>query len=132
MEQSREHAGKTLWEVDQLRQASKEVARNHQRSETTGRVNLIEQIQRVVADAKAERPPASDRSDRQRTKDIRGNRRAELAALRQKDATRSASVKAAAPAEVVPFPGTAPKADYSLPNITEMLQKFREDEQEEE
>ncbi|MGC9217113.1 Mu transposase C-terminal domain-containing protein, partial [Acidithiobacillus sp.] len=132
MEQSREHAGKTLWEIDQLRQASKDVGRSHQRSETTGRVNLIEQIQRVVADAKAERPPASDRSDRQRTKDIRGNRRAELTALRQKDATRSACTKADVPVEVVPFPGTAPKTDYSLPSITEMLQKFREDGQEEE
>ena len=132
MEQSREHACKTLWEIDQLRQASKEVAHSHQRSETTGRINLVDQIQRVVADAKARLPLVSDRSDRQRTKDIRGNRRAELAALRHKDATRTTSMKTDVPAEVVSFPGAPPTKDYSLPDITEMLQKFREAEQEEE
>lgn len=109
-----------------------ELEPNHQRSETTGRINLVDQIQRVVADAKARLPLVSDRSDRQRTKDIRGNRRAELAALRHKDATRTTSMKTDVPAEVVSFPGAPPTKDYSLPDITEMLQKFREAEQEEE
>ncbi|MBU2848646.1 transposase, partial [Acidithiobacillus ferriphilus] len=132
MEQSREHVGRTLWEIDQLRQASKATARSHQTKETTGRINLIEQIQGVVFEAKAQRPPPPDISNRQRTKNIRGNRQEEQTALRRQHAIRPVRAEADAPAEVVLFPGTPPEKDYSLPDITEMLQKFREDEQEEE
>jgi hypothetical protein len=130
MEQSRDHAEKTLWEIDQLRQASKSISRSNQKKETTGRINLIEQIQGVVSEAKAQQLPPSNISNRQRTRDIRGNRRSEQASLRHQDAIRQESAELMVSANVVQLPGTPPAKDYSSPDITEMLRKFRKEDQE--
>ncbi len=132
MGQSREHVGKTLWEIDQLRQEAKSVARMQQPEETTGRINLIEQIQQIVTEAQSALANRSPASSRQRTKEIRPNRQVERTALQKRDALRPERKQTARPADVVPFPGIPAKKDYSLPDITEMLRKFRKDDQEEE
>lgn len=132
MQQSREHANRTLWEIDQLRHESKAAASSHQTKETTGRINLIDQIQGVVAEAERQRPPPSGISNQQRTKNIRSNRQVEQMALRRRDALRPERERGDAPAEIVSFPGAPPEKDYSLPDITEMLRKFRDGAPEEE
>lgn len=129
-DRSREHQGRSLWEIDQLRQEVRDLVAAGRPQQTQGRVALIDQIQSVVKEAQAMAHGTSDLSQRQRTADIRANRREERQDLQRRDAVR-VDRPPQEKADVVPFPGNLPPDDYNLPDITELLRRFREDDEDE-
>ena len=124
---SRHHQGRTLWEIDELRQRERLQRAGHQPEQLQGRINLIDQIQQVIAEGVAMRPDTSDLSKRERVRNIRGNRREERLALQQRDAVRLPRAQPPDGGEVVPFPGAKVPDDYSLPDIAEYLRRFEEE-----
>jgi hypothetical protein len=131
-DRSREDQGKSLWEIDQLRQEARNLITAGRPQQTQRRVRLIDQVQSVVREAEAMAPDISDLPHSRRTSDIRTNRREERQDLQERDALRAERTHQPEKAQVVPFPGTPPVDDYSLPDITEILRRFREEEEEEE
>ena len=131
-EKSRHHQGRTLWEIDQIRQEESRAARNHEPQILRGRINLAENIKGIVHEAQTMRVDAPDPSgsNRQRTGSIRENRRVEKRENQEREAFRpgrrreDASVKG----EILPFPKGNPEDDYSLPDITEILRAQNEEQ----
>jgi hypothetical protein len=130
-DRSRDHQDKSLWEIDQLRQEAHKLLGAGRRRETDGRVTLIDQVQSVVREAEAMAPSSYNLPDSRRTSDIRTNRREERQDLQRRDALRGERTHQPEKAQVVSFPGTPPTNDYSLPDITEILRRFSEDDEEE-
>jgi hypothetical protein len=124
------HQGKSIWEIDQLRQAARALTATARPKETKGRVTLIDQIQSVVREAEAMRPIVVGISDSERTGAILDNRRAELQELRRRDAVRPDQPDAHKKGKVVSLPTALPARKYSLPDITEILRSFSEAEEE--
>ncbi len=130
-DRSRDHQDKSLWEIDQLRQEARKLIAAGRPRETRGRVTLIDQVQSVVREAKAMAPDISDLPHSRRTSDIRTNRQEERQDLQRRDALRGERTNQPEKAQVVSFPGAPPTDDYSLPDITEILRRFSEHEEEE-
>lgn len=122
-DKSSEFRGKTLWEIDQIRQENRRVAAGHAPTEFASRLNLTKNVKDVVAEAvamKADLPPPE--SNRARTSGIRPNRGAEKSANRTNEAFRFSKEKPADGGKVVQFPGVdEDEDDYSLPEVTESL-----------
>jgi hypothetical protein len=127
---SRDFTGRTLWEIDQLRQEARRLAAPAGPQDLSGRISLIDRIQTIVDEAEAEAPAVKDLTKRQRTADIRGNRQEERRALQRRDAIRPERPSNPEPADIVRFPGVPTSNDYSQPDITELLRRFGEDEEE--
>lgn len=130
-DRSRDHQEKSLWEIDQLRQDARALFAAGRKRQTQGRVTLIDQIQSVVREAEAMAPDTSGIPRSRRTAAIRSNRREERPDLQRRDALRAERPCQPEKAQVVPFPGTPPVDDYSLPDITEILRRFSEEEEDE-
>lgn len=119
---SAEFRGKTLWEIDQVRQTSRRHSAEHQSTELFSKINLAQNLEAIVAEAeamKADGPPPPE-SKAERTGNIRGNRAEEKAASRSREAFRFAKEHPADGGKVLPFPG-AVDDDYSLPEVTNNL-----------
>jgi len=116
-----------LWELDELRQRESLQRAGHQREELRGRINLTDQIQRVIAEGVSMRPDTSDMSKSERVRNIRENRREERQALQRRDVARPSRGAPTDSGEVLPFPGTKVPDDYSLPDVTEYLRSFEEE-----
>lgn len=124
-DRSRDHEGKSIWEIDQLRQEARSLAASARPDQTQGRVNLINQVQSVVREAEAMAPDVSGLSDSERTRAIRDNRQAERKELQRRDAVRAEKSDQHEEGKA----GSISQADdYSLPNIAEILQSFDEEE----
>ncbi|KJS36237.1 MAG: transposase [Rhodospirillaceae bacterium BRH_c57] len=123
---SRHHQGRTLWEIDQIHQEERRQQADHRPDGLRSRINLTKAIKDELAQAEAMRPDTAHMSKRQRTKDIRENRREERRDLQRRSTARP-SPPSDQKAEVLPFPGTKSEEDYSLPDITEYLRSFREE-----
>jgi hypothetical protein len=130
-ERSRIHEGKSLWEIDQLRQEARALTASARPRQTQGRVTLIGQIQTVVSEAGAMAPVVLGISDSERTGAIRDNRREERQDLQRRDAVRAEQPDQHEQGKVVSFPTALPAGKYSLPDITEILRSFSEAEGEE-
>lgn len=125
------HAGKSLWEIDQLRQEARALTASARPKQTQGRVTLISQMQAVVSEAAAMAPDNKGLTDKQRTRAIRDNRRAERQELQRRDAVRAEQPDPQEKGNLVSFPATLPVDDYSLPDITEILRTFNEEDEDE-
>ncbi len=124
-DRSRPYQGKTLWEIDQMRQKDRLLDRKQTPHALSGRVNLAETVESVVAEAQtmkdaAGTPPGSDR---QRVKGIRGNRRDERRSNQEREAFQVSSDRSEKrDGTVVPFtPNPPAEEDYSLPSIADIL-----------
>ncbi|HYD30291.1 MAG TPA: Mu transposase C-terminal domain-containing protein [Azospirillaceae bacterium] len=129
-DKSRHHRGRTLWEIDQLRQEERRQHRAHQPQKTQARINLTESIKGIVEQAQAMRDgaPTDGASDWERVRNIRANRREERREKQEQEAFRFGKPGAAEsePAKVLPFPAPT-QDDYSTPDITEILRSFNRD-----
>jgi hypothetical protein len=126
-DRSRVHEGRSLWEIDQLRQEARALAAAARPYQTQQRVTLINQVETVVREAEAMAPVIFGVSDSERTGAIRDNRQAERRELQQRDALRAAE-GTAQQEKVVSFPTALPADNYNLPDITEILRSFGEEE----
>lgn len=129
-DRSRDHRGKSLWEIDQLRQEARNLKSAGRPRQTQGRVALINRVESIVREAEAMAPDTTGISNRSRTASIRANRKEERLDLQRRDALRAERTNQPEKAQVVPFPNTPPVEDYSQPDITEILRRFREEEDE--
>ena len=127
-ELSAPYRGKTLWEIDQIRQGMRRQKAEHHSTETMSKINLIETFNAIVTEAAAMKaeavPPAQ--SKRQRTAGIRSNRAEEKAANRNREAFRFIKEQPADGGKVLPFPG-AVDDDYSLPEVTNSLRNHNKE-----
>ena len=123
----RMHEGKSLWEIDQLRQEARSLTSSALPEQTQGRVTLINQMQSVIREAEAMAPDVSGIPDSERTRSIRDNRRAEQKDLQRRDAWRAGQPDE--PENGVPdsLLEASPVHSYSLPDITEILRSFAEE-----
>ncbi len=126
-DRSRIHEGKTLWEIDQLRQEARSLTSSARPEQTQGRVTLINQMQSVIREAEAMAPDVSGIPDSERTSAIRDNRRAERQELQRRDAVRAEQPGKPEKEETEPFTAASPADSYSLPDITEILRSFAEE-----
>ncbi len=121
---SRAFEGKTLWEIDQIRQEDDRSVTLSTPRQLAGQVNLTDIIQEVIGEAEAMRPEP-DLSDRKRVTGIRGNRREERRDNQKRDAFRRATPTATDGGTVLPFPPAPPEEDnYALPSIADILKRF--------
>ncbi len=130
---SRHDRGKTLWEIDQIRQEERDRNADHDRPILQGRINLSNAIEGVIDKAKAKHAgqPPDTRSDKERVGQIRQNRRDERRSNQDREAFHFSRPEGeAGKSEVVPFPIAKPEDDYSAPDITEYLSS-RDEEGEE-
>ncbi|CAO3417831.1 Mu transposase C-terminal domain-containing protein [Azospirillum doebereinerae] len=125
---SRAYQGRTLWEIDQVRQEEQGAESLHQPRELGARLNLTDTIKSIVGEAEAMRPEVTT-SNRERVAGIRVNRQEE----RRENQKREAFHPAKAPSEpsasdnVIPFTPEAPAPeDYSFPSIADILDRFGE------
>ncbi len=123
---SRAYQGRTLWEIDKIRQEESRAGSTHRPQELAGRLNLTDAIKTIVSEAEAMRPEVAV-SDRKRVADIRANRREERRENQKREAfrlTRPHS-ESATPDNVVPFTSN-PTANevYSLPSIVDILERL--------
>lgn len=129
-DRSRPYQGKTLWEIDQMRQEDRRIDRGQQPQALSGRVNLTDVIESVVAEAQTMKSAshAAPESDRQKIKGIRDNRRDERRSNQVREAFRFGSeTSGEGGGKVVPFtPNPPPDEDYSLPSIADILNRFGE------
>ena len=125
------HAGKSLWEIDQLRREARALNASAEPRQRQGRVTLIDQVQSIVREAEAMVPVGFVIPDSQRTAAIRENRLAERMELHSRDALRVEQTDEQREEDLVPFPANLPADKYSLPDITEILRSFSEEEVEE-
>jgi hypothetical protein len=125
---SRMHEGKSLWEIDQFRQKARSLTASVQPRQTQGRVTLIGQVQSVVREAVTMAPDVAGIPDSQRTNAIRDNRRAERQELNRRDALRFEQPDHYEQRKLASSSTTLPANNYSLPNITEILRSFLEEE----
>ncbi len=126
-DRSRIHEGKSLWEIDQLRQEARLLTASARPDQTQGRVNLINQVQSVVREAEAMAPDVSGLPDSERTRAIRDNRQAERKELQRRDAVRAEQSDGHEQGNAVSAPTISVADKYSLPDITEILRSFREE-----
>lgn len=122
---SRAFEGKTLWEIDQIRQDDFHDDALAAPRQLAGQVNLTDVIQEVIGEAEAMRPEP-DESDRKRVTGIRDNRRAERRDSQRRDAFRRVAPSATDGGTVVPFPLAPPEEErnYALPSIADILKRF--------
>lgn len=120
---SRAYQGRTLWEIDQIRQDDKQADGTDQPRGLAGRLNLTDAIKDIVGEAKAMRPDVTA-SDRERVADIRVNRREERRENQEREAFRptKTSHEPRAPNNIIPLtPNPPAEEDYSLPSIADIL-----------
>ncbi|WP_138471785.1 Mu transposase C-terminal domain-containing protein [Poseidonocella sp. HB161398] len=118
--------GRTLWEIDQIQKEDRRQRAERLPAQTQGRIDFMSSIDEIVDNAKA-RKPEDRRSKAERTRDIRGSRTEERAALRPREAFDLAPNKGGS-ADVLPFDRNQdrPSDDYDLPpmeNIRKHLDK---------
>ena len=130
-DRSKAHQGKSLWEIDQLRQEARKLTASARPRETQGRVTLIDQVQSVVREAEDMAPDSPDLPHSRRTSEIRTNRQEERQDLQRRDAQRAKHNQQPDKAQVVSFPVTRPVNDYSMPDITEILRRLSEEDEDE-
>ncbi|MGR0189032.1 Mu transposase C-terminal domain-containing protein [Azospirillum aestuarii] len=125
---SRAFQGRTLWEIDQIRQEEQLTDSANQPRELAGRLNLTDAIKTIVGEAESMRPEVTA-SDRERVAGIRANRQEERRENQAREAFRStkAPPESPTPDNVVPFtPNPPAEEDYSLPSIADILNRFGE------
>jgi hypothetical protein len=125
---SRAYQGRTLWEIDQMRQEAQRAASLHQPRELGARLTLTNTIKTIVGEAEAMRPEVTA-SDRDRVAGIRGNRQEERRENQKREAFRPAKTtsKPPEPENVIPFTPEPPAhEDYSLPSIADFWSRFDE------
>lgn len=103
----REHRGRTLWEIDQIRQEERLMKLAHQDVRLGAEVSLRRELGEMIDDAAARKPDVRGQSKRERTANIRANRSEEQADLRHRDALRPEK-QAIEAAQVVEFPAASP------------------------
>lgn len=126
-DRSRLHEGKSLWEIDQLRQEARSLAAAARPEQRQGRVTLINQVQSVIREAEAMAPDVSGLPDSARTRAIRDNRWAERLELQRRDAVRANQPDNPEQGKLVSIPAPSPADSYSLPDITEILRSLEEE-----
>ena len=126
-DRSRIHEGKSLWEIDQLRQEARSLTASARPDQTQGRVTLISQVQSVVREAEAMAPVVEGIPNSERTRAIRDNRQAERKELQRRDAVRAEQPDQLEQEKIASFPTASLADSYSLPDITEILRSFREE-----
>lgn len=124
--------GKTLWEIDAQRHRSRKRAADNKARKAEARINLGEELQAIVDEAKARTaaagPPAE--SAAARVRGIRANRAAELDAERKAAVARPAPEPGAA-ATVTPIrPDVAAPRDFTLPSVARFRKRQSDDERE--
>jgi hypothetical protein len=124
-DRSRLHEGKSLWEIDQLRQEARSLTASALPNQTQGRVTLISHVQSVVNEAESMAPFVAGIPNSERTRAIRDNRQAERQDLQQRDAVRAEQPDQLEQGELVSFPTALPADNYSLPDITEILRSCK-------
>ncbi|WP_308388904.1 DDE-type integrase/transposase/recombinase [Acidithiobacillus sp. AMEEHan] len=131
-EKSRHHLGRTLWEIDQIRQEERRAGRNNEQHVQRGRINLIETIKNVMQEAQIMQTnaPNSYSSNRQRTGSIRENRRREKRDNQEREAfqTKRRREDAKIKGEILHFPTGKMEDDYRLPDIAEILRRQNEEQ----
>lgn len=117
--------GKTLWEIDQIRQEERQERNADQPRERQAQINLNRRVKSVVAIAESDvrDANASQPSDRQRKKDMRKNRQAERREIQGREAfgADKGLPKPAEGGKVIPFAPAKPvNEDYELPSIADL------------
>ena len=130
-DRSRIHEGRSLWEIDQLRQDAHALTASARPRETQGRVTLISQVQSVVREAESMAPDVTGVPGSERTSAIRNNRMAERQDLQRRDAVRAEQPDEHEKGKVVSFSTSLPANNHGLPDITEILRSFSQEEVEE-
>ncbi|MFD1627710.1 Mu transposase C-terminal domain-containing protein [Azospirillum griseum] len=129
-DRSRPYQGKTLWEIDQMRQEDRRIDRGQQHQALGGRINLTDMIEDVVAEAQAMKAasPAVLETDRQKIKRIRDNRRNERRSNQDREAFRfGPEASGERGGKVVPFtPNPPADEDYSFPSIADILNRLED------
>lgn len=127
-DRSRPYQGKTLWEIDQMRQEDRRIDRGQQPQALGGRINLTDVIEDVVAEAQALKAASSAvlETDRQKIKGIRDNRRDERRLNQDREAFRfGPEASEERGGKVVPFtPNPPADEDYSFPSIADILNRL--------
>lgn len=132
-DRSAAYRGRTLWEIDQIRQEERERQNVHAPRARQARIDMRQAVKDIVEEAKARKaasPPAPE-SDRQRVKGIRANRREERRENQAREAFRfePTSPRSPDPGKIVPFALNPPaEDDYSLPSIADILRRNKSDD----
>jgi hypothetical protein len=130
-ERSRAHRQISVWELEQLQAAEKQVSAKRQPRQQLAAADLSASIEGIVASAVKQRPHPGNESAAKRTGNIRANRADEKQANRGVETFRfetpSSSHTASKSADILPFP-RAESDDYSEPDITEILGTQRHDD----
>jgi hypothetical protein len=119
-EKSRHHAGRTLWEIDQVHQENRLQRRQMEPARLRAEINVIDTVKSIVAEAEAKKPDTRGLSKAARTSSIRENRAEERRGLMRRDAFRPVSGEHFE-ATVVPFPCQQPDDDYSMPEVCDYM-----------
>lgn len=124
---SRAEVGLSLWEIGQQMDMEKHQLSDHRHHRQLRVADLQASIEQVVQAAVVQAPVSND-SKRQRTSKIREHRAEEKSLNRHQEAFRlGAKTPSAVPADVIPLHPQTTAPNYSIPDISEILNAFDEE-----
>lgn len=125
---SRAEVGLSLWEIGQQMDMEKHQLSDHRHHRQLRVADLQAGIEQVVQAAVAQAPVSND-SKRQRTSKIREHRAEEKSLNRHQEAFRlGTKTPSVVPADVIPLHPQTTTPNYSLPDISEILNAFDDEE----
>ena len=132
-DRSAAYRGRTLWEIDQIRQEERRRQNAHAPRARQGRIDLRQAVKEIVdkAETGIASMPAESKSDRQRVKGIRSNRGQERRENQEREAFRFRPASSPSPgaSKVIPFPpNSSAEDDYNLPSIADIRRREKEDD----
>jgi Integrase core domain/Mu transposase, C-terminal len=128
LERSMDFHDMSLWEIDQITYINREMLATHTPTELVGEINLIDDINAKVNEAKARKAeqPATHLSKRARTANIRDNRAQEKESSRRREAFRPTPQALGKTATVLPIKGPQYADDeFELSEVTPSMRNFR-------
>lgn len=128
LDSSKDSREMSLWEIDQINYINRGMLATHTPKELVGDINLINDINAKVDEAKAmlARQPATLLSNRAKTGNIRSNRAAEKESLRHRDVFRPTGQLPEKTATILTIKGSRHEDDeFELSEVTPGLRDFR-------
>lgn len=120
---SREYLGLSEWEIGQAQLAKQQVEEAHKPVEQMGKLELLVEIEKIAAEAKAMKPIVITESKHARTRGIRENRKVDQAIIQAKEAFKfgpeADNQGKPIPQNIVPFKQA--DEDYSEPDLLDIL-----------